>query len=109
LFHRGMAERVPYLSLPRIAPDPASPPGKRQAPATPNGPRKAQRLSVSLCLFKAHPVARPGQGMPARIRKLQEGDVDGICVLWKEFAQMREGLTRSKILNEDAADYFFGY
>jgi GNAT superfamily N-acetyltransferase len=47
--------------------------------------------------------------MPVVIRKLQEGDVDGICELWKEFAQLREGLTKSKILNDDAADYFFGY
>jgi GNAT superfamily N-acetyltransferase len=47
--------------------------------------------------------------MQARIRKLQEGDVDGICELWKQFARLREGLTNSRILNEDAADYFFGY
>ncbi|MCA1819597.1 MAG: N-acetyltransferase family protein [Thermoplasmatota archaeon] len=47
--------------------------------------------------------------MPARIRKLQEGDVDGICELWKLFAKLREGLTHSRILNDDAADYFFGY
>jgi GNAT superfamily N-acetyltransferase len=47
--------------------------------------------------------------MAVRIRKLQEGDVDGICELWKQFARLREGLTHSKILNEDAADYFFGY
>jgi GNAT superfamily N-acetyltransferase len=44
-----------------------------------------------------------------QIRKLHEGDVDGICALWHEFAQLREGQTQSKILNEDAADYFFGY
>ncbi|MEA3204145.1 MAG: hypothetical protein QOI63_1825 [Thermoplasmata archaeon] len=44
-----------------------------------------------------------------RIRKLGEDDIDGICALWKEFARLREGLTQSKILNEDAADYFFGY
>jgi GNAT superfamily N-acetyltransferase len=44
-----------------------------------------------------------------RIRKLAEDDIDGICALWKEFASLREGLTHSKILNEDAADYFFGY
>ncbi|HET6399303.1 MAG TPA: GNAT family N-acetyltransferase [Candidatus Thermoplasmatota archaeon] len=43
------------------------------------------------------------------IRKLQEGDVDGICALWHEFAQLREGQTQSRILNEDAGDYFFGY
>ena len=47
--------------------------------------------------------------MAVRVRKLQEEDIDGICALWKEFAVMREGLTRSKILNDDAADYFFGY
>jgi GNAT superfamily N-acetyltransferase len=44
-----------------------------------------------------------------RIRKLQEGDVDGICMLWKEFARLREGMTKRRILNDDAADYFFGY
>lgn len=44
-----------------------------------------------------------------KIRKLAEGDVDGICALWKEFATLREGLTKRRILNEDAADYFFGY
>jgi GNAT superfamily N-acetyltransferase len=44
-----------------------------------------------------------------RIRKLAEDDIDGICALWKEFARLREGMTQSKILNEDAADYFFGY
>ncbi len=43
------------------------------------------------------------------IRKLQEDDIDGICELWKEFARLREGLTKSRILNDDAADYFFGY
>ncbi|HUR24632.1 MAG TPA: GNAT family N-acetyltransferase [Candidatus Thermoplasmatota archaeon] len=47
--------------------------------------------------------------MAVRVRKLQEEDIDGICALWKEFAVMREGLTKSKILNDDAADYFFGY
>jgi GNAT superfamily N-acetyltransferase len=47
--------------------------------------------------------------MVVKVRKLQEDDIDGICALWKEFAVMREGLTRSKILNDDAADYFFGY
>ncbi len=47
--------------------------------------------------------------MGARIRKLAEDDIDGICELWKEFARLREGLTKSKILNDDAADYFFGY
>jgi GNAT superfamily N-acetyltransferase len=43
------------------------------------------------------------------IRSLQEDDIDGICTLWKEFASMREEITEAKILNEDAADYFFGY
>lgn len=47
--------------------------------------------------------------MAAKIRKLQEADIDGICELWKEFAKLREGLTKSRILNDDAADYFFGY
>ena len=47
--------------------------------------------------------------MAVRVRKLQEDDIDGICSLWKEFAVLREGLTKSKILNDDAADYFFGY
>lgn len=47
--------------------------------------------------------------MAVTIRKLQEDDVDGISALWEEFAQLREGMTKSKILNEDAADYFFGY
>jgi GNAT superfamily N-acetyltransferase len=52
------------------------------------------------------PLAR---AMAAVVRKMQEGDVDGICELWKEFAALREGITQSKILNDDAADYFFGY
>ena len=47
--------------------------------------------------------------MPVEIRKMQDGDVDGICELWKEFAVLREGITSAKILNDDAADYFFGY
>jgi GNAT superfamily N-acetyltransferase len=47
--------------------------------------------------------------MAVRVRKLQEDDIDGICDLWKQFAVMREGLTKSRILNDDAADYFFGY
>jgi GNAT superfamily N-acetyltransferase len=47
--------------------------------------------------------------MPVAIRKLQEDDIDGICELWKEFAKLREGQTKSRILNDDAADYFFGY
>ncbi len=47
--------------------------------------------------------------MAATIRKLREDDIDGICALWKEFARLREGFTKAKILNDDAADYFFGY
>lgn len=47
--------------------------------------------------------------MAATVRKLQNGDVDGICRLWKEFAVLREAQTKSKILNDDAEDYFFGY
>lgn len=43
------------------------------------------------------------------IRNLQEDDVDGICHLWEQFAAMRETMTDSRILNDDAADYFFGY
>lgn len=43
------------------------------------------------------------------IRTLEEDDIEGICVLWQEFARMREEMTESRILNEDAADYFFGY
>ena len=53
------------------------------------------------------PVA--GSFMVATIRKLQEDDVDGICELWGQFARMRESQTQSRILNDDAADYFFGY
>lgn len=49
------------------------------------------------------------KAMSAKIRKFGEHDVDGLCRLWGEFARMREGLTHSKILNEDAADYFFAY
>jgi len=47
--------------------------------------------------------------MAVIIRKLQEEDIDGICFLWDEFAKVREEQTRSRILNDDAADYFFGY
>lgn len=47
--------------------------------------------------------------MAATIRKLQENDIDGLCRLWGEFARMREGMTSRRILNDDAADYFFGY
>ena len=44
-----------------------------------------------------------------KIRKLEEEDVDGISELWNEFARLREEMTEHSILNEDAADYFFGY
>ncbi len=44
-----------------------------------------------------------------KVRKLGEDDIDGICDLWQKFAAMREELTDSMILNEDASDYFFGY
>jgi GNAT superfamily N-acetyltransferase len=47
--------------------------------------------------------------MTVRIRMLQEDDIDGLCRLWAEFAAIREGVTARKILNDDAADYFFGY
>jgi len=47
--------------------------------------------------------------MAVTIRRLEEDDIDGISDLWQEFAAMREGLTKSRILNEDASDYFFGY
>lgn len=47
--------------------------------------------------------------MTATIRRLEDEDIDGISELWKEFAHLREDLTKSQILNEDAADYFFGY
>ncbi len=47
--------------------------------------------------------------MAATIRTLQEDDIDGICDLWQQFAAMREEMTEHRILNEDAADYFFGY
>ena len=43
------------------------------------------------------------------IRKLKEDDIDGICDLWKQFAALREGLTKRRILNDDAVDYFYGY
>lgn len=43
------------------------------------------------------------------IRQLGEEDIEGICALWKEFAELREGITEGSILNEDAEDYFFGY
>ncbi len=47
--------------------------------------------------------------MAFKIRKLEDDDIDGISELWQEFATLREGLTEQTILNEDAADYFFGY
>lgn len=47
--------------------------------------------------------------MAVKIRKLEDEDIDGISELWQEFAELREGLTERTILNEDAADYFFGY
>jgi ribosomal protein S18 acetylase RimI-like enzyme len=47
--------------------------------------------------------------MAVVIRKLEEDDIDGISELWQQFAAMREGMTKSRILNDDAADYFFGY
>lgn len=47
--------------------------------------------------------------MGVTIRKLQDGDIDGLCRLWGEFARLREGMTARRILNDDAADYFFGY
>lgn len=53
------------------------------------------------------PVAAP-VGM-VTIRNLTEDDIDGICELWQEFAAMREEMTESKVLNDDASDYFFGY
>lgn len=43
------------------------------------------------------------------IRNLTEDDIDGICTLWQQFAAMREEMTESKVLNDDASDYFFGY
>lgn len=43
------------------------------------------------------------------IRNLTEDDIDGICVLWQQFAAMREEMTETKVLNDDASDYFFGY
>ncbi len=47
--------------------------------------------------------------MAVTIRRLEDEDVDGISVLWQKFARMREDMTGRQILNEDAADYFFGY
>jgi GNAT superfamily N-acetyltransferase len=55
-------------------------------------------------------VGREGRRIVAvKIRKLEEDDVDGISELWQEFARLREEITEHTILNEDAADYFFGY
>lgn len=47
--------------------------------------------------------------MVVAIRSLEEDDIDGVCELWQELAQMREEITETRILNEDAPDYFFGY
>lgn len=47
--------------------------------------------------------------MSVNIRKLEDEDIDGISELWQEFAKQREELTQTPILNDDAADYFFGY
>jgi GNAT superfamily N-acetyltransferase len=47
--------------------------------------------------------------MAVNIRKLEDEDIDGISELWQEFAKRREEMTDSIILNDDAADYFFGY
>jgi len=47
--------------------------------------------------------------MVVKVRSLEEDDIDGICSLWEQFAAMREEMTELPILNEDAADYFFGY
>ena len=47
--------------------------------------------------------------MAVKIRRLEDEDVDGISTLWQKFATLREDMTGSQILNEDAADYFFGY
>ena len=47
--------------------------------------------------------------MVVKIRNLEEDDVDGICTLWEQFAAVREEMTESKVLNDDASDYFFGY
>lgn len=47
--------------------------------------------------------------MPTTIRRLEDDDVDGISELWQRFARLREDMTGRTILNEDAADYFFGY
>ena len=63
--------------------------------------RQVGRLKWARCLARSP--------MLVTIRKLQEDDIDGICSLWKEFALLRESLTKSRILNDDAADYFFGY
>lgn len=47
--------------------------------------------------------------MSVNIRKLEDEDIDGISELWQAFAKQREEMTQSPILNDDAADYFFGY
>ncbi len=43
------------------------------------------------------------------IRRFEEDDIDGISELWQKFASMREDMTQHRILNENAADYFYGY
>ncbi len=43
------------------------------------------------------------------IRRFEEDDIEGISELWEEFARMREDMTQTRILNENAPDYFFGY
>ncbi|MGB1587046.1 MAG: GNAT family N-acetyltransferase [Thermoplasmatota archaeon] len=43
------------------------------------------------------------------IRNLTEDDIDGICGLWQQFASMREEMSETRVLNDDASDYFFGY
>ncbi len=43
------------------------------------------------------------------IRRFEEDDIEGISELWDEFARMREEMTQTRILNENAPDYFFGY
>ena len=47
--------------------------------------------------------------MAVTIRLLEEDDIDSLCGLWGQFALLREQMTESTVLNEDASDYFFGY
>jgi GNAT superfamily N-acetyltransferase len=44
-----------------------------------------------------------------QVRNLQRQDLAALSDLWLEFASHREGITRSKILSQDSADYFLGY